>query len=48
MANTKRLIQPFFQGYIDNSIVEENILDGPLFSVTPRSGKVSYLFCRIC
>lgn len=44
MAITKRLIQPFFNGYINKSSVEDNILDGPFFSVTPRPGKVSYFF----
>jgi hypothetical protein len=44
MANTKRLVQPFYEGYLNTSMVEENILSGPLFSVTPRDGQVSYLF----
>jgi hypothetical protein len=47
MANTKRLVQPFYEGYINTSMVEENILSGPLFSVTPRDGQVSYLFDKI-
>ncbi len=47
MTNTKRLIQPFLDGYIDNATVEANILDGALFSVTPRNGNVSYVLCRI-
>ncbi|CAF4361654.1 unnamed protein product, partial [Adineta steineri] len=38
MEETTRLIQPFLDGYIDKSAVEDNILDGPLFSVTPRLG----------
>ncbi|CAF4376594.1 unnamed protein product, partial [Adineta steineri] len=38
MEETKQLIQPFLVGYIDKSAVEDNILDGPLFSVTPRLG----------
>jgi hypothetical protein len=46
MTNTKRVIQPFFQGYLNKSIVEENVLDGALFSITPRSGQVSYLLSR--
>jgi hypothetical protein len=47
MANIKRSVQPFFEGYINISAVEENMLDGPLFSITPRSGQVSYLFSRM-
>ena len=41
MANTRRLIQPFFQGYINKSTVEDNVLDGAIFSVSPRAGHVS-------
>lgn len=46
MSNTNRLIQPFFDGYINKSLVEENVLDGPLFSVTPRLGNVSCFFVK--
>jgi hypothetical protein len=47
MANVKRMVKPFFDGYINISMVEKNILSGPLFSVTPRQGQVSYLFNKI-
>jgi len=46
MTNTTRIVQPFLEGYINQSTVEEYILDGPLFSVTPRSGYVSCLSNR--
>ncbi|CAF3335834.1 unnamed protein product [Rotaria socialis] len=39
MANTVRTVQPFRDGYVNRSSVEDNILDGTLFSVTPRSGQ---------
>ncbi|CAF1001780.1 unnamed protein product [Adineta steineri] len=44
MEETKQLIQPFLDGYIDKSAVEDNILDGPLFSVTPRLGYFKQVF----
>ena len=44
MTNTKQLIQPFFQGYIDPSMVHENVLDGAFFSVVPRDGQVKFFF----
>ncbi|CAF3570846.1 unnamed protein product [Adineta steineri] len=44
MEETKQLIQPFLGGYIDKSAVEDNILDGPLFSVTPRLGYFNQVF----
>jgi hypothetical protein len=42
MTNTNRIIQPFREGYINSSMVDEHILDGPLFSLTPRPGQVSF------
>jgi hypothetical protein len=41
MTNINRIVEPFVNGYINKSMVEDNILDGPLFSVTPRAGNVS-------
>jgi hypothetical protein len=47
MTNIIRLIQPFFDGYINRTKVEDNILDGPLFSVTPRVGQVRFLLNKM-
>ncbi|CAF0903576.1 unnamed protein product [Rotaria sp. Silwood1] len=44
MANIVQLLQPFREGYINRSSVEDNILDGPIFSVTPRSGEFQQVF----
>lgn len=44
MTNTKQIIQPFLHGYIDPSMVHENVLDGAFFSVVPRDGQVEFLF----
>lgn len=41
MANTTRIVQPFLEGYINQTAVEANMLDGPIFVLTPRSGYVS-------
>jgi len=47
MSNVKQIIRPFFEQYIDLSMVEEHmIIDGRL-SVIPREGQVSQLFYRI-
>ena len=42
MAKTKRVIRPFVEGYLDRNDVEQGILDGTLFSVTPVPGKVKF------
>ncbi|CAF0874983.1 unnamed protein product [Rotaria sordida] len=44
MTNIVRVIQPFREGYINRSAVEDNILDGPIFSLTPRSGEFEQVF----
>ncbi|CAF4674343.1 unnamed protein product, partial [Rotaria sp. Silwood2] len=44
MTNITQLIQPFREGYINRSAVEDNILDGPIFSVTPRAGQFQQVF----
>ena len=41
MANTTRIVQPFLEGYINQTAVETNMLDGPIFVLTPRPGYVS-------
>jgi hypothetical protein len=41
MANTTRIIHPFLDGFVNRTAVEDNILDGPIFAVTPRAGYVS-------
>jgi hypothetical protein len=41
MATTKQVIYPFDDGFIDRSMVKNNTLTGPLFSVTPQAGQVS-------
>ncbi|CAF4516763.1 unnamed protein product, partial [Rotaria sp. Silwood2] len=35
MSNIKQIIRPFFEKYIDPSMIEENIIVGAQFSVTP-------------
>jgi hypothetical protein len=47
MSNVKQIIQPFFEQYIDPSMVEKHIIVGGQFSVIPRAGQVSQLFDRI-
>lgn len=44
MTSTNQVIQPFLHGYIDPSMVSENILDGAFFSVVPRDGQVKFFF----
>ncbi|CAF4933941.1 unnamed protein product, partial [Rotaria sp. Silwood1] len=39
MSNVKQIIRPFFEKYIDPSMVEENIIVGGQFSVIPREGQ---------
>jgi len=41
MTNVTKVIRPFFEGYIDRSMVEPTILSGALFNVMPRNGLVS-------
>ncbi|CAF1300421.1 unnamed protein product [Rotaria sp. Silwood1] len=38
MSNIKKIIRPFFEKYINISMIEENIIFGGQFSVTPREG----------
>ncbi len=47
MANVMQIIRPFFDQYIDPSMVEDSIIAGAQFSVIPRKGQVSQLFYRI-
>jgi hypothetical protein len=47
MSNVTQIIRPFFDQYIDPSMVEESIIAGAQFSVIPRKGQVSQLFYRI-
>ncbi len=44
MSNVKQIIRPFFEQYIDPSMVEQNLIVGGQFSVIPREGQVSQLF----
>ncbi|CAF2432949.1 unnamed protein product [Rotaria sp. Silwood2] len=44
MTNIVRLVQPFRDGYINKSAVEDHILDGPIFSLSPRSGEFEQVF----
>ena len=41
MSNVKKIIRPFFEKYIDPSMVEQNLIVGGQFSVIPRKGQVS-------
>ncbi|CAF1489395.1 unnamed protein product [Adineta steineri] len=40
MINIKKVIRPFVDGYLDPSLVEDAVLSGPYFSVTPIPGQV--------
>ncbi|CAF0733735.1 unnamed protein product [Adineta ricciae] len=44
MANTTRIVQPFLEGYINQTAVETNMLDGPIFVLTPRPGYFNEVF----
>lgn len=50
MTNVTKVVKPFYEGYLDRSAVEANILSGALFNVRPRSGQVriyNYIFISI-
>ncbi|CAF1419421.1 unnamed protein product [Adineta steineri] len=40
MINIKKVVRPFVDGYLDPSLVEDAVLSGPYFSVTPIPGQV--------
>jgi hypothetical protein len=44
MANVMQIIRPFFDQYIDPSMVEDSIIAGAQFSVIPRKGQVNERF----
>jgi len=41
MTNVTKVVRPFFEKIVNKSMVEPNIIDGPLFNVMPRDGLVS-------
>jgi hypothetical protein len=41
MTNVTKVVRPFFEKYVNRSMVEPNILSGALFNVMPRNGLVS-------
>ncbi len=41
MTNVTKVVKPFFDGYLNRSTVESNVLAGALFNVMPLSGQVS-------
>ena len=40
MTNVTKVTKPFFERFLNRSIVESNVLAGALFSVMPRPGQV--------
>jgi hypothetical protein len=41
MTNVTKVVRPFFEKYVNRSMVESSILAGALFNVMPVSGQVS-------
>jgi hypothetical protein len=41
MTNVTKVVRPFFERYINRSMIQPNILAGALFNVMPRDGLVS-------
>jgi hypothetical protein len=47
MTRVKQVIRPFFDGYLDRSMVKSHILSGAFLNVIPHRGRVSANFIQL-